>query len=117
MCIRHMHYTTTIFKDSPQMSTSNNQQVGHKAEHSLATSAHICQLKGKFVLFNDTSKAHGFSYHLLLDIKHMIIVTYLFTGNPLSPHRLLFPKNSKGSFTCTFPQTGQQAFVNGDEFG
>ena len=26
-------------------------------------------------------------------------------GNPLPPHRLLFP-NSKGSFICTIPQTG-----------
>ena len=27
-------------------------------------------------------------------------------GNPLPPHRLLFPINSKGSFMCTIPQTG-----------
>ena len=27
-------------------------------------------------------------------------------GNPLPPHRLLFPINSKGSFICTIPQTG-----------
>ena len=27
-------------------------------------------------------------------------------GNPLSPHRLLFPISSKGSFICTIPQTG-----------
>ena len=26
-------------------------------------------------------------------------------GNPLPPHMLLFPINSKGSFTCTTPQT------------
>ena len=26
-------------------------------------------------------------------------------GNPLSPHRLLFPINSKGSFICTIPLT------------
>ena len=25
--------------------------------------------------------------------------------NPLPPHRLLFPINSKGSFICTIPQT------------
>ena len=37
----------------------------------------------------------------------MAIVTYFFRGNPLLPHRLLFPINSKGSFVCTFPQTGQ----------
>ena len=27
-------------------------------------------------------------------------------GNPLPPHGLLFPINSKGSFICTVPQTG-----------
>ena len=27
-------------------------------------------------------------------------------GNPLPPHRLLLPINSKGSFICTIPQTG-----------
>ena len=27
-------------------------------------------------------------------------------GNPLPPHRLLFPINSKGYFICTIPQTG-----------
>ena len=27
-------------------------------------------------------------------------------GNPLLPHRLLFPISSKGSFICTIPQTG-----------
>ena len=26
-------------------------------------------------------------------------------GNPLPPHGLLFPNNSKGSFICTIPQT------------
>ena len=27
-------------------------------------------------------------------------------GNPLPPHGLLFPINSKSSFICTIPQTG-----------
>ena len=27
-------------------------------------------------------------------------------GNPLPPHKLLFPISSKGSFICTIPQTG-----------
>ena len=34
-------------------------------------------------------------------------MTYLFRGNPLSPHRLFIPICSKGSFLCTFPKTGQ----------
>ena len=32
--------------------------------------------------------------------------SYSEKGNPLPPHRLLFPINSKGSFICTIPQTG-----------
>ena len=35
----------------------------------------------------------------------MVIVTYFFRGNLLSPHRLLFPISNKESFICTFPQT------------
>ena len=45
-------------------------------------------------------------FHIL--VKHMVIVTYFFKRNLLSPRRLLFPISSKGSFTCTFPQTGQR---------
>ena len=57
---------------------------------------HILQIpkkkRGKFVLFNDASRAQWFSYHWQLDVKLMVIVTYLFWGNPLSPHMLLlFP--------------------------
>ena len=66
--------------------------------------------RGNFVLFNDTSKAHWFSYHQLFDVKHMVIVTYFFFRNPLSPHRLLFPiKNDmlqwdkKSGSTCILP--------------
>ena len=62
---------------------------------------------GKFVWFNDASRPHWFSYHWLLDIKHMVIMTYFFRGNPLLAHRLLFPKTSKGSFRCTLSQTGE----------
>ena len=63
--------------------------------------------KGKFALFNDASRGHWFSYHRLLGVKQMVIVTYFFKGNPLSPHRLLLPISSKRSFIYTFPQTGQ----------
>ena len=60
--------------------------------------------KGKYVFFNDPSSTQWFSYRLF-DVKHMVIVTYLFRGNPLSPHRLLFPIiTSKGSFIITFPR-------------
>ena len=61
--------------------------------------------EGKFLLFNYSSRAHCVSYHQLLDIMHMAVVTYFFRGNLLSPNRLLFLITSKGSFICTFPQT------------
>ena len=48
-----------------------------------------------------------FNYHWLLDVKHMVTVTYFFRGKPLSPHMILFPISSKGSCICTFPETGQ----------
>ena len=39
---------------------------------------YLILLVGKFVLCNDASRAHR-----LLDIKHMVIVTYFFRGNLL----------------------------------
>ena len=61
--------------------------------------------KGKFVLFNDASRSHWFSYHWLLDVKHMVIVTYFFRGNLLLSHRLLFLISSKQSLICIFSHT------------
>ena len=39
-----------------------------------------------------------FSYHRLLDVKHMVILTYIFRGNMLPPHRILILISSKASF-------------------
>ena len=63
--------------------------------------------KGKFILFNDASRGHLFSYPRLLNVKGMVIVTYFFRGNLLLPYRLLFPISNMGSFISTFQQTGQ----------
>ena len=49
----------------------------------------------KLVLFNDASRPHSFFHHWLLDIKLMVILTYFFGGNMLSPHRLLLRIRSK----------------------
>ena len=51
-------------------------------------------------MFNN--KAIWFSYHWLLDIKHMVIVTYIFRGNLPLVHRLLFPISSNRSFICSW---------------
>ena len=54
------------------------------------------------VLFNDTLNTF---YLRLYDIRHMVKDhSDSDKGNPLPPHRLLFP--IMGSFICTIPQTG-----------
>ena len=50
----------------------------------------------------------GFPFSLLYGIGHMVKDhSDSERGNPVPPHRLLFPINSKGSFICTIPQTGE----------
>ena len=55
------------------------------------------------VLFNDALNTF---YLRLYGVRH-IVKDYSDSEkeNPLPPHRLLFPINSKGSFICTIPQT------------
>ena len=56
------------------------------------------------VLFNDTLNTF---YLRLYGVKHMVKNhSDRERGNPLPPHRLLFPISSKGSFICFIPQTG-----------
>ena len=56
------------------------------------------------VLFNDALNTF---YLRLYGVRHMVKDhSDSEKGNPLPPHRLLFPINSKGSFICTIPQTG-----------
>ena len=56
------------------------------------------------VLFNDTLNTF---YSWLYGVGHMVKDhSDSERGNPLLPHGLLFPINSKGSFICTIPQTG-----------
>ena len=46
-------------------------------------------------------------YLWLYGVKHMVKDhSDSEKGDPLLPHRLLFPINSKDSFICTIPQTG-----------
>ena len=56
------------------------------------------------VLFNDALNTF---YLRLYGVRHMVKDhSDSEKGNPLPPHRLIFPINSKGSFICTIPQTG-----------
>ena len=56
------------------------------------------------VLFNDELNTF---YLRLYSVGHMVKDhSDNEGGNPLPPHRLLFPISSKGSFICIIPQTG-----------
>ena len=60
--------------------------------------------KERNVLFNDALDTF---YLRLYGVRHMVKDhSDSEKGNPLPPHSLLFPINSKGSFICTIPQTG-----------
>ena len=55
-------------------------------------------------LFND---ALNIFYLRLYGVGHMVKYhSDSERGNPLPPHRLLFPISSKGSFICIIPQAG-----------
>ena len=57
--------------------------------------------EGRNVLFNDTLNTF---YLRLYGVRHMVNDhSDSERGNPLPPHRLLFPISSKGSFICTIP--------------
>ena len=63
----------------------------------------IQEMEGN-VLFNDTLNTF---YLWLYGVGHMVKDhSDSERGNPLLPHRLLFPIKSKGSFICTIPHTG-----------
>ena len=62
------------------------------------------------ILFNNALNTF---YLWLYGVRHMVKDhSDSEKGNPLLPHRLLFPISSKGSFICTIPQiTHTTAFV------
>ena len=56
------------------------------------------------VLFNDALNTF---YLRLYGVRHMVKDhSDSEKGNPLPPHRLLFPISNKSSFICTIPETG-----------
>ena len=63
------------------------------------------QILVKEEVFNLTMHSTHFIYgYMASDIWLRTIL--IVRGNPLLPHGLFFPINSKGSFICTIPQTG-----------
>ena len=62
--------------------------------------------KGRKEMFYLTTHSTHFIYDYMASDIWLRTILILRKGNPLPPHRLLFPINSKGSFICTIPQTG-----------
>ena len=105
VCIRtlytlYVHTTAPPYRQTSSQTTHSVQTLVSIYFVLLMHSAHqatfrqIVPIRANIsflVLFNDASRARWFPYHRLLDVKHMVILTYLFRGNPLSPPRLLFP--------------------------
>ena len=77
--------------------------------HGATSRSSLTTRKGN-VLLND---AFNTFYLRLYGVRHMVKDhSDSAKGNPLPPHRLLVPINSKGSFIGTIPQTGYTtAFV------
>ena len=69
------------------------------------TSRRRWQEKERHVLFNDALNTF---YFRLYGVRHMEKDhSDREIENPLPPHGILFPINSKDYFMCTIPQTGQ----------
>ena len=61
-------------------------------------------IRKEVFLFNDALNTF---YLRLYGVGHMVKDhSESERGNPLPPHRLLFPISSRGSFICIIPQTG-----------
>ena len=78
-------------------------QVIFAEDHLRPLIEHLGGRKEGSVLFNDALNTF---YLRLYGVRHMVKDhSDSERGNPLPPHGLLFPINSKGSFICTIPQT------------
>ena len=80
------------------------QWVGVKPLHPIFCYSLTTGRKEGNVLFIDALNTF---YLRLYGVRHMVKDhSDSEKGNPLPPHRLLFPISSKGSFICTIRQTG-----------
>ena len=91
------------FKHNPDMLPEHAQvNLYSRQRHELEIFL-VWWKEGK-VSFNDALNAF---YLRLYGVRHMVKDhSESEKGNPLPPHRLLFPINSKGYFICIIPQTG-----------
>ena len=92
-----------LFK-APSSDELITRHLGQLEETNLDLSLPACIQRERNVLFNDALNTF---YLRLYGVRHMVKDhSDSEKGNPLPPHRLLFPISSKGSFICTIPQTG-----------
>ena len=84
--------------------TGNGLQFEQANSVPLDYDLYLKRRKEGNVVFNDALNTF---YLRLYGVRHIVKDhSDSERGNPLPPHRLLFPINSKGSFICTIPQTG-----------
>ena len=96
----HILYSTRIF--TLNQHRINASRTGGSEKKFIVL--HPIRERERNVLFNDALNTF---YLRLYGVRHMVKDhSDSEKGNPLPPHRLLFPINSKGSFICTIPQTG-----------
>ena len=85
---------------------SNILQPFHLEPFLTAAEIQALRKNGRKETFYLTTHSTHF-YLRLYGVRHMVKDhSDSEKGNPLPPHRLLFPISSKGSFICTIPQTG-----------
>ena len=113
----HFSDLQEVYSDNPQIHTKCQLQYFHPPHISTSGKCHcviihqttkateyIGRERERNVLFNDALNTF---YLRLYGVRHMVKDhSDSEKGNPLPPHRLLFPISSKGSFICTIPQTG-----------
>ena len=89
--------------------------IPHRIAHSLGFINKLCS--PKIFILKVCRKGRREMFYLMTHWTHFILRLYGIghmvkdhsdseRGNLLLPHGLLFPISSKGSFTCTIPQTG-----------
>ena len=91
----------TIFKKRKKKRKKMILKIKKDIKYDLASSSR----EGKGMFYLTTLSTHFILQ--LYGIRHMVKDhSDSEKGNPLPPHRLLFPINSKGPFICTIQQTG-----------
>ena len=101
--VRHRPCDLEVPSFDPSTSSNPEWKEGGKKEEGTHFNYGYRKEDGN-VLFNDALNTF---YLRLYGVGHMVKDhSDSERGNPLPPHRLIFPISSKGSFICIIPQTG-----------